>query len=964
MAPEHQIAFGPFRLEVTQGRLWRGDHVIPLRPRSLAMLRYLVAHPGRLVTKAEVLQHVWAGTHVSDSVLRASVKEMRAALGDSAVAPRYVETVGRQGYRFLGGGDREAPPPRTAGPLVGRQGEVEALEGWYQQAVQGTRQLVFISGEAGVGKTTVVEMFLRQLAAGGERWTARGQCVEHAGEGEPYLPFVEALGRLGQGPERDVVRAVLRRYAPLWLAQLPGLVSEAELERLQGRLHGTTPARMLREFAEALEVLTAERVLVLVLEDLQWSDPSTVEALAYLAQRPEPARLLVVGTYRPVEVLLRGHPLRGMLQELCGRGQGSDLRLELLSAADVAAYVAGRLGGPVGAPLTTFVYARTDGNALFMVNIVEHLVQQRAVVQQAGQWTLREGVEAQVASLPEGLQGLLRRRIQALSPAVCRVLEAASVVGKAFTVAAVAAGSQAPVEDVEAVCEGLAAQQHLLDDAGLRVWPDGTSGGRYRFQHALYQQVLYDQIGTARRMQLHRRIGVRLEAGYGARAGEVAARLALHFERGGEVPRAVQYWQQAAENAARRNAHHEAITALRKGLALLATLPESPERSQHELALLLTLGELLRTTQGVGSPDVGDVYTRAYPLAQQVGETPQLVRILWSLSQWHMTQGQMAPADALAQRLLELVQGQPDTGFAVEGHFVMGTMASHRGDFRTARAHLEHSCRLADTLPSPVPLLRGGFVSGVTPRTALARVLWALGYAEQARQRSQEALTLARQGDHIPTLAYAAYFVALVCQCRRDVAATQAHADALLAVAATHRLALRTEQGRLLRGWALGMQGEAAAGVACLRQALASPDVGPEWLRSYWLAALAEAYGRAGQPQAGLQVLAEAATLMATTEARWWEAEVSRLQGALLLHLPSPDVPQAEAAFLRALDVARRQQAKALELRAAMSLAQLWQSQGKHTAARQLLIPIYGWFTEGLDTADLQEARGLLEELA
>ena len=210
---------------------------------------------------------------------------------------------------------------------------------------------------------------------------------------------------------------------------------------------------------------------------------------------------------------------------------------------------------------------------------------------------------------------------------------------------------------------------------------------------------------------------------------------------------------------------------------------------------------------------------------------------------------------------------------------------------------------------------------GVTPRTSLARVLWTLGYADQARQRSQEALTLARQGDHIPTLAYAEYFVGLVCQCRRDVAATQAHADALLAVAAVHRLALRAEQGRLLRGWALAMQGEAAAGVAHLRQALASPDVGPEALRSYWLATLAEAYGRAGQPQAGLQVLAEAVTLMATTEMRWWEAEVSRLQGELLLHLPSPDVPQAEAAFLRALDVARRQQAKALELRAALSLA-------------------------------------------
>ena len=251
-------------------------------------------------------------------------------------------------------------------------------------------------------------------------------------------------------------------------------MSEAELERLQGRLHGTTPARMLRELAEALEVLTADRVLVLVLEDVQWSDRSTVEALAYLAQRREPARLLVLGTYRPVEVPLQGHPLRGLVQELCGRGQAEELRLEFLTAEDVAAYVTGRLGGPVAAPLTALVAARTDGNALFMVNIVEHLVQQGLVVRQAGKWTLREGAEAPVASLPEGLRQLLLRRIEALAPEARRVLEAASVVGETFAVAAVAAGVQCAIEDVEAVCEGLAAQRHFLDDTGWTVWPDGT----------------------------------------------------------------------------------------------------------------------------------------------------------------------------------------------------------------------------------------------------------------------------------------------------------------------------------------------------------------------------------------------------------------------------------------------------------------------------------------------------------
>jgi hypothetical protein len=329
MAPEHQLTFGPFRLETPQGGLWRGDQMLALRPRALAMLRYLAAHPGRLVTKAEVQQHVWAGTYITPTVLRVCVREIRVALGDAAAALRYLVTVGHQGYRWLGGGELEGPPPRPVDLLVGRQDEVECLAAWGQRAAHGTRQLVFVSGEAGVGKTTVVAMYLARLAAGGAVWTARGQCVEHTGEGEPYLPFLEALGQLGQGPARDAVRAVLRQYAPMWLAHLPRLVSESELERLQGRLPGLTPARMLRELAEALEMLTAERMLVLVLEDLQWSDRSTVEGLAYLAQRSAPARLLVLGTYRPVDVLLQGHPLRGIVQELCGRGQAVDLRLEL-----------------------------------------------------------------------------------------------------------------------------------------------------------------------------------------------------------------------------------------------------------------------------------------------------------------------------------------------------------------------------------------------------------------------------------------------------------------------------------------------------------------------------------------------------------------------------------------------------------------------------------------------------------
>ena len=963
MAQESPLVFGPFRLESSPARLWRGSDVIDLRPRALAVLWYLVRHPGRLVTKAELRQQVWEGTHVTDTVLRVCVREIRAALGDVAATPQYLATITPHGWQFLVPVEGSPPPPEAVEAIVvGRQAEVEALAEWFQRAASGARQLVFVSGEAGIGKTTVVEQWLARLPAGSPVRCGRGQCVEQYGEGEPYLPVLEALSQLGRGPEGPTLLAVLRRYAPMWLAQLPGLASDPELERVQRQVQGATQARMLRELAEALAVLTADTPLVLLLEDLHWSDHATLECLAALAQRREPARLLVVGTYRPVEMLLRGPLLRGLAQELIGRGYGVELPLELLLAGDVTAYVAQRLGGPVASSLAAFVHERTEGNALFMVNLLEHLVQQGLVAWQGEQWTLRPEVPA-AGSLPAGVRQLIVRRIEALPGDTQRVLEAASVVGEAFAAAAVAAGAQCTVADVEAVCDALVVQQHFLDDSGLTAWPDGTRGGSYGFRHMLYQQVLYERLGTTRRMQLHRRIGGRLETAYGARAGELAAQLALHFERGGETSQAILYWQQAGDNAARRHAYHDAIALFTKGLVLLATLPDTPERAPHELSVQLALGELLRATQGVGAPDVGKVYSRAYTLCQQIGETPLFARVLWGLSQFQMTHGQGTTAGELAQQLLDLAQQQPDTGYLMEGHFLLGTMAFYRGHFLAARTHLEQSWRLADTEPSSAATLRGGFVRGVTPRTSLARVLWTLGYADQAQQRSQEALALAQQGEHLPSLAYAECFVGLVCQCRRDMAETQVHAEALLALATAQQWPLRAAQGRIVQGWVLAMQGDAAAGVVQLRQGVESPDVGPEHLRPYWLALLAEAYGRAGQPEVGLQVLAEAVAVMTTTEMWWSEAEMSRLQGELQLQLACPDIPQAEACFQRSLTVARRQQAKSLELRAALSLARLWQQQGQRQAALTLLAPVYGWFTEGFDTADLQEAQALLASL-
>ena len=368
----------------------------------------------------------------------------------------------------------------------------------------------------------------------------------------------------------------------------------------------------------------------------------------------------------------------------------------------------------------------------------------------------------------------------------------------------------------------MAAQRHFLDDIGVTVWPDGTRGGRYRFQHALYQQVLYESLGTARRMQLHQRIGARLEAGYGARAGEIAAQLAVHFERGGEVQRAVHYWQQAGDNAARRHAYQDAIAALTKGLALLATLPDSPQRTEDELTLQLSLGELLMAVKGTPAPEVGEVYVRAHRSATSWARRRSASGCSKACYRFHQAQAQLHAAGELAQQLTHLAHRQHEAGLVLEGQAAMGAVAFFRGDLMAARAHLEHCLFRSATPPPAAPTFHGGHHLRVTHLGWMMQLLWELGYADQAQQRSEEALALAQQIGHPPSLAHAQFFAAVLSQYRRDAAATYARADALMAFATAQGLVHRVAHGRILLGWALAMQGDATAGVAQIHQGLAA----------------------------------------------------------------------------------------------------------------------------------------------
>ena len=880
----------------------------------------------------------------------------------------------------------------SAVPPVGREEELTRLHAWLASARRGVRQMVFVTGEAGLGKTTLVEAFVTAIGSHGPLWIGHGQCVEHYGAGEAYLPVLEALGRLCRGPDGKELVALLGQQAPTWLVQMPGLLRTADLETLRRRIGGATRERMLRELAEALELLSARQPLVLVLEDLHWSDPSTLDLLAVLARRREAARLLLIGTYRPPEVRRRPpHPLHTVTHELQLHGHCAELPLTLLTEDAMAAYLARRLPGLQGVErLARLMQQRTEGNPLFMVTLVESWLTQGVLLEQDGAWALPAGVEALHARVPDSLRQMIDMQLDGLSAEEQRVLEAASVAGVEFSAAAVAAGLAQEVEHVDDGCTSLARRGQFLGARGEQTWPDGTVAGGYRFVHALYQQALYNRVSVAQRVRLHQRLGARLEAGHGAQAGAIAAELAMHFERGRDWQRAVQYLWRAGQRSMERSAHHEAVAHLTRGLEVLQTLPDTPARVQHELDMQLMLGQALQITRGWAAPEVEHAYTQARELCRQVGDTPQLAAVLGGLATFYQNRGDLQTARELGEQRLALAQSQQNVARRIGIHASLQGILYNLGEFPLARTHFEQLLALYD--PQQHRFQASGPHPIVNSLSIAANVLQLLGYPEQGLMRLHEALTLADELAHPFTLAYV-HFQAAYFQTRgRQGQAAQRHAEALVALASEHGFAQRLAHGTILRGWALAAQGQRAEGIAQMRQGLAAGRAtGAKLGEPGYLVLLVEAYRQEGQIDEGLRLLAEALASVATTSNRSAEPELHRLKGELLLlqaarrqKIPttlsvtalgaaakgggatpaSPLQTEAEACFRQALEVARHQQAKLFELRATLSLSRMLQCQGKHAAARELLAEVYGWFTEGFDTPDLQEARALLDALA
>jgi predicted ATPase/DNA-binding winged helix-turn-helix (wHTH) protein len=990
---EKRIVFDPFCLDLSNQCLWRGSRALKLRPKAFAVLAYLLAHAGQLATKDELLNAVWPGIFVGEAVLKVAIREIREALGDDPNSPRFIETAHRRGYRFIGpvaaGPEMHAiagSPVRAADSLQGVVGRDEALSRmrrWFEKMLGGERQIVFVTGEAGIGKTALVDTFARSIASDRSVRIGRGQCLEQYGTSEAYLPVLEAIGRLCR--EQGRIVDVLRAHAPMWLLQMPSLVRVSDRESLSRAVAGATRERMLREMGEALEVLTADLPLVLILEDLHWSDYSTLDLISYLARQRQAAQLMLIGTYRTVELIVSGHPLKAVKRELLAKQQCEELPLEYLSEAAVDKYLSIRFAGNrFPSKFGALIHDRTEGNPLFMVNAIDYLVADGLIVGDGDRWELAVGIEKVEVGVPESIKQMIEKQYDRLGAKQQPILEAASVAGSEFSALVVAVALGEDQAAVEASCEEMAGHRQFIHHSGDQTLPNGETVSRYRFIHALYESVLYERLSASRRIQMHRRIGDRGENLYGDRAREIAAELAMHFERGRDYERAANYLQKAADNAIRRFAYQEAVGLARRGLELLGRLPDTAERAHKELCLQLTLGVPLIATQGYAAPGVGSVYLRARELYQQLGDTPDVSEVLWGLWTFRTLRAELVTAREIAEELLRLADRLPYPGLGMRGHWAMEITFTHLGEFRLAMEHYEKALSLYDRERH----LDDAFFYALNPGVAMpcfaALSLWFLGLPDQAVARIEEALTFAHELSEPHSLAHALLFAAILYQLRREEQMAKERAEATIAVSSEHGLVMYQAMATIIRGWTLMKQGRPEEAIQQMQHGLAALETtGTELVRPHFLALLAEALDKARQGKEGLRVLDEALELANRKGERYYEAELYRLKGELLLMQPTgravsraatggnavvetepPAITNAERCFNQSIRIARQQSAKSLELRAVMSMARLHQKQGKQGEARDLLAQIYDRFTEGFDTLDQREAKALLDALS
>jgi serine/threonine protein kinase/tetratricopeptide (TPR) repeat protein len=854
-------------------------------------------------------------------------------------------------------------PPHLARLTVGREAQREALRRAYSR-VSGRRGLLLaVSGEAGIGKTSLVEDFLAELAAApAPPVITRGRCAEQLAGAEAYLPLLEALDNLlrGAGP---AIHGALAALAPTWRVQLGAAGGGGdELSGLHD-LPAGSQERLKREMAALFGEISAERPLVVFIEDLHWADISTVDILNFLAARFAEMPVLVLVTYRPAEMAAAQHPFLGISHNLQMRGFFSELSLDFLSLNDVEHYLTLAFPGHAFPPsFAAMIHARTEGNPLFVVDLVRYVHDAGGIREENGRWALSGSLPESPRELPASVRGMIARKIEMLDPEDRRLLVAASVQGDEFDSATLAEAAAMDPADVEERLEAIERVHVFVQRGEEREFPNGAMTLRYRFVHVLYQNVLYASLQPTRRASLSGRVARALVAHHGAEIGSVAGRVALLFETARDFAASAQHYYAAAQNAIGLFAFREALSLAERGLAAVKALPPGPEAKQLELGLQMAKGVALRSTSGWATLELEETFARSRQICRELGDPPATFPVLWAITLFHLIRGNLVECRQRADELMAKAGETGNPAFLMAAHHMAGVSREFLGDMVESTRLLERARELHVASEHAAYVAMYGIDPGMIARAMSGRPLWALGYPDKALERGRETLAIARTQREPLTGCFAMLVLQGTLAYRGDGAEAVELGEECLGICREHGLPQEAEWSRSFAGAGLIALGRVQEGIDLLTDSLeVQARIKTQLARPMYLALLAEGLRQAGRTEDGLKAVEEGLACAERISEGGYVAELLRMRGEL--YRVAGDASAAEEFLRQALERARRQQAKSFELRAATGLASLLAAHGRASEGRAELLPVYEWFTEGHATRDLTAARALLAEI-
>jgi predicted ATPase len=949
------IRFGRFEFDRVEHQLRQNGAVVRLEPIPLDLLFLLLEKPGQLLTRDEIYQRIWGDKVFVDaeSAINTAIRKVRRALNDQSPTPQLVIRVSGRGYRFAGrleGANHRLTLNTSSPKLVGRAREMAELHVALADTMSGHGRFALVSGEPGIGKSRICTELGAEAEKNGMA-VVIGRCIEQ--EAVAYLPFVEILeGYVERSQNPDELRRamgeegpVLGRLLPKLQRILPELPPPPELGVEQARRH------LFNCVCDFIARRAREQPTLVILEDLHWADDSTLALIDHLSQRDLSLPLMVVGTFRSSRADLNPNLTRS-LEGLVRARRAFEIRLEGLDHGHVALMLQALSGHTAPAEVTKEFYARTDGNPFFVEELFRHLVEENRLYDVAGR--IRVEMAMRDTEVPPNVGLVVGRRLGRLREATNNILSVAAVIGRSFSCELLEAASGMPRD---LLLEGL----DEAEQVGL-VRSISDVQARAEFSHELTRAAILNRLSAARRQQLHREVAAAIERIYPDSLEDHVDALGHHYSHSNNAEKAIEYLSRAGQQALRRWAHEQAVRNLNGAIERLRTLPDSPERKKRELSLRLILGPCLLAFTGWGTREVERNSAHARELCTALGDPPELFGVSYGLWSVRWARAEMRAAKDAALLLLARAEEMHDPAALGMAHLAMGMTLHFMGEATLAAKHFRSALSLDDSDHRPQGQM------DIDHRVhRLYYLAWALihvGYPEQALQSALEAMARARTLSHPHTTAYANAYFGMISLLRREPDEAREVGEQLFAMCSEYGVADFLAAAIGIRGTVLASRGH-EEGIPLIEQWVASGrKTGlkiAQPLELCWLAEACIAFNHFDQAS---EALDEALTIAESDGARYCEAETHRLRGELLLRKSKSSRVEAETCFVRATEVARQQSARWWELRATVSLARLLVKQGRRDEAHKMLSDFYSWFTEGFGTADLKEAKALLDKLS